>query len=58
MTDMANDLIIDFTFVEPTARTYGTYNKAGQAALKRKRKSKLSVNTGMFSATTSQINST
>jgi hypothetical protein len=27
-------LIIDFTFVEPTAKTYvGTYNKAGQAAL-------------------------
>jgi len=37
---MANDLIIDFTFVGP-------YNKTGQAALK-----------GMFSATTSQINST
>ena len=28
------NLIIDFTFVEPTAKTYvGTYNKAGQAAL-------------------------
>jgi hypothetical protein len=31
------NLIIDFTFVEPTAQTYvGTYNKAGQAALKGK----------------------
>ena len=38
MTDLANDLIIDFTFVEPTARTYGAYNKAGQAALKGKEK--------------------
>jgi hypothetical protein len=28
-------LVIDFTFIEPTARTYvGTYNKTGQAALK------------------------
>ena len=27
-------LVIDFTFVEPTARTYvGKYNKTGQAAL-------------------------
>ena len=38
MTDLANDLIIVFTFVEPTARTYGPYNKAGQAALKGKEK--------------------
>ena len=30
------DLIIDFTFVERTAHAYGTYNKAGQAALKGK----------------------
>ena len=38
MTDLANDLIIDFIFVEPTAHTYGPYNKAGQAALKGKEK--------------------
>jgi hypothetical protein len=36
MTDLANDQIIDFIFVEPTARTSGPYNKAGQAELKRK----------------------
>jgi hypothetical protein len=42
MTDQGNALVIDFTFVEPTARTHvGTYNKAGQAALKgRERKLK------------------
>ena len=28
MTDLANDLIIDFTFVEPTARTYGPYKSS------------------------------
>ena len=38
MTDLDNDLIIDFTFVEPTARSHGAYNKAGQAALKGKEK--------------------
>jgi len=31
------NLVIDFTFVEPTAKSYvGTYNRAGQAALKGK----------------------
>ena len=38
MTDLGNDLIIDFSFVEPTARTHGAYSKAGQAALKGKEK--------------------
>ena len=38
MTDLATDLIIDFTFVQLTARTFGPYNKAGQAALKGKEK--------------------
>jgi hypothetical protein len=35
LTDLNKSLIIDFTFVEPTARAFiGLYNKAGQAALK------------------------
>ena len=38
MTDLATDLIIDFTFVQLTARTFGPYNKAGQAASKGKEK--------------------
>jgi hypothetical protein len=34
LTDLNKNLVIDFTFVEPTARTFiGTYNKAGQAAI-------------------------
>jgi len=37
MTDLNSNLIIDYTFVEPTATSYiGTYNKAGQAAKKGK----------------------
>jgi len=59
MTDLANDRIIDCTFIKPTARTYGPYNKAGRAALKGKeKKSKLGINTAMLLAITSQINST
>jgi hypothetical protein len=49
MTDLANDLIIDFFFVEPTTRTYGTYNKAGLHWKEKKRKenkSNMSINTG------------
>jgi hypothetical protein len=37
MTDLNKHLIIDYTFVEPTSLAYiGTYNKAGQAALRRR----------------------
>jgi hypothetical protein len=33
---MNKNVIIDFTFVEPTAKSFGVYNKSGQAALKGK----------------------
>jgi len=37
LTDLNSNLIVDYTFVEPTATSYvGTYNKAGQAAKKGK----------------------
>jgi hypothetical protein len=36
MTDLNENIVIDFTFVEPTAKLFTPYNKVGQAALKGK----------------------
>jgi len=31
LTDLGNDLIVDFIFIEPTARAHGAYNTLLQA---------------------------